>query len=219
MWLNNPRNSPSPQKGNVPMPARPALLGNERGMALVMALILGLIGMLIITAVLYMIGTGTWVSGSKKRYQTALEASYGCMVFYVKEVIQRGLGGTLIGNMGSYNNLLQTVRIANGDFTTKLTQTGWIGDTSGYPTTDPDVIMTLTFPAPTPNMNVNATIVSTSRGNSGVSSNVLLGGGVVNNSSGTVTPKHIPYLFQVKVQGQSAVNSQESAQVSAIYAY
>lgn len=194
------------------LPATPAILGSEKGVALVMALILGLIGMLMIASLLYMAGTGIWTSGSKNRYQTALEASHGGMDFFAKEIIQRGLGGTTLSAMGNYNGLLSVVT-ADVDFTTKLTTTG------AYPATPVDATLTLAFTTPTPDINVTATILSTSRGNSGTSSNVLVGGGVVGSNQGTVTPQHIPYLFQTEIQAQSVTGTRERATLSAIYAY
>lgn len=203
--------------------APPAILGNERGVALVMALILGLIGMLMIASLLYMAGTGTWTGGSNKRYQTALEASYGGMNFFAKEIIQNGMGGTALSAMGTYNAILTPG--SDAEFTTKLTTPGnvKVNDGGVYPfypnAVPPDTTLTLLMTVPTPNIIVNSTILSTSIGNSGTSANVLVGGGVVNNSSGTVTPQHIPYLFQTDIQGQSALNSQENARLSGIYAY
>lgn len=211
-----------PPAKNGRVPATPAILGNERGMALVMALILGLIGMLMIASLLYMAGTGSWTGGSKKRYQTALEASYGGMDFFAKEIIQNGISGTALSAMGNYKGMLTPGNDA--DFATKLTTAGNVKVFDGvypfYPNAvPPDATLTLLMTAPTPNIIVNSTILSTSSGNSGTSANVLVGGGVVSNSSGTVTPQHIPYLFQTDTQGQSAVNSQEKARLSSIYAY
>lgn len=186
---------------------------------MVMALVLGLIGMLMIASLLYMAGTGIWTSGSKKRYQTALEASYGGMNFFAKEIIQRGLGGTTLSAMGTYEGTLDPLTlIADADFTAKLTTTGDVND-GVYPADTVDATLTLIFTAPTPNILVNTGILTTSRGNSGTSANVLVGGGVVSNSSGTVTPQHIPYLFQTEIQGQSAANPRERARLSGTYAY
>ena len=175
-----------------------------------MALILGLVGMLMMASLLYMAGTGIWTSGSKNRYQAALESAQGGLILFAKEIIQRGVGGATPSSMGTYGGILTPL---DANFTTKLTTTGV------YPAPPPaDATMTLPFAAPSPNMIVNTTILSTSRGNSGTSANVLVGGGVVNNNSGTVTPQHIPYLYQTETQAQS-VNAQENARLSAIYAY
>lgn len=199
------------------LPVMPVILGNEKGMALVMALVLGLIGMLMIASLLYMAGTGIWTSGSKNRYQTALEASYGGMNFFAKEIIQRGLGGTALSAMGNYSGVL-TPLITDANFTAKLTTTGDVSDGT-YPAATNDATLTLTFTAPTPNIIVNTAILSTSRGNSGTSSTALIGGGVVGNNQGTVTPQHIPYLFQTEIQAQSVTGTRERANLSAIYAY
>jgi len=200
------------------LPATPSILGSERGVALVMALILGLVGMLMMASLLYMAGTGIWTSGSKNRYQAALESAHGGLIFFAKEIIQRGVGGATLTSMVTPGGILTAV-IIDADFTKKLTTTGSLG-VGAYPpaTANLDATLTLAFAAPSPNMIVNTTILSTSRGNSGTSANVLVGGGVVNNNSGTVTPQHIPYLYQIGIQAQS-VNIQENARLSSIYVY
>lgn len=195
------------------LPATP-ILGSERGVALVMALILGLVGMLMMASLLYMAGTGIWTSGSKSRYQTALESAHGGLSFFAKEIIQRGVGGATPVSIGNYGGIMTTLP---ANFATKLTTTGSLG-VGGYPANNPDATVTFTSAAPSPNITVNTTILSTSRGNSGTSANVLVGGGVVNNNSGTVTPQHIPYLYQIEIQAQS-VNAQENARLSSIYVY
>ncbi|MCX5871247.1 MAG: hypothetical protein NTY00_11590 [Deltaproteobacteria bacterium] len=179
-----------------------------------MALILGLVGMLMMASLLYMAGTGIWTSGSRNRYQTALESAHGGLIFFAKEIIQRGVGGVTLASMGTYNGILTALDL---NFATKITTTGSLG-VGAYPANNPDATLTLPFTAPTPNMIINTTILSTSRGNSGTSANVLVGGGVVSNNSGTVTPQHIPYLYQTEIKAQS-VNTQENARLSAIYAY
>ena len=50
---------------------------NEKGIALVMVLILSLISLAIVSALLFMITQGTQVSGFQKFYRTAEEASLG----------------------------------------------------------------------------------------------------------------------------------------------
>lgn len=192
-------------------------IGNERGMALVMALILGVIGMLMLASVLYVVRTGAWTSGSQKRYQEALASSHGGMNFFAKEIIQRGVEGTALSAMGTYGTMLDQV-ISNDDFNKKLTTSGFVGDGT-YPNNTIDMTLTLVSEPPNPNMLVDTTILRTSQGNSGTSSNVLVGGGVINTSAGTITPQHFPYMFQVDIQARSAMNTRENARLSAIFAY
>lgn len=200
------------------------MLKNEKGMALVSALMLGLIGMLMIAALLFMVDTGTWISGSKKRYQIALDATHGGLNFFSKEIIQTGLMGTPLNAMGNYG-LNFTPGIPSPDFTTKLTTRGDTRD--GFWPYDPtlpntanafnasDATFTFTFPS-SPDVTVSTTILDTSRGNSSVAANQLVSGGVVNNNNGAAMPQHIPYLYQTQTQAQ---NSRENAILSAIYAY
>ena len=51
--------------------------GAERGVALVLVLVLSTIGLLVMTTVLYVITMGTQLSSSEKRYRTAHEAALG----------------------------------------------------------------------------------------------------------------------------------------------
>jgi hypothetical protein len=52
-------------------------LRNEKGIALVMILILAAIALAIMAGLIYMITSGTQISGMQKRYKTALEAGVG----------------------------------------------------------------------------------------------------------------------------------------------
>ncbi len=191
------------------------MIENEQGIALVSALMMGAIGMLMVVSLLFMVGnTGSWTSGSKIRYQAALAASHGGMNFFTQEIIQRGLGGTSLSAMGTYGGLVTPV-VSDANLNSKLTTTGRLNDGT-YPNAPLDVTMAFAMQTG-PAITVNSTILSTSRGNSGTSSNLLLGGGVVNNNSGVITPQHIPYLYQTESRGKAA--SIENATLSAIYAY
>ncbi|RLJ71021.1 hypothetical protein BCF55_1310 [Hydrogenivirga caldilitoris] len=70
--------------------------GNERGIALITTLILGLIALVIIAALMFMLVTGTQISGISKRYSGALEAAKGASEY----IVQKILDGTLSCNGG-----------------------------------------------------------------------------------------------------------------------
>lgn len=206
------------------------VVDNQRGVALVTALMLGVFGMLMVLALVFMVTTGVWTSGAKVRYLRALDSTHGGIRFFVSELVQRGLAGTQLSNMGAFGTMNVVQGISNANFAAKLTTTGFVNDpaedaTRPYPDNSPNSLAPNNFPDITaafsmPNgadITVNSTILSTSRGNSGTGGNLLLSGGVVNNSSGTVTPQHFPYLYQVQAQGQGAAN--ENARLSGIYAY
>lgn len=192
------------------------ILRNEKGIALVTALLLGLFGMLMVAALLFMVSTGTWTSGSKKRYQMALDAAYGGRDFFAREIVQRALTGTELVDMDTYGGLFAPV-ISSANFQKKLNTTGFRGDGT-YP--DADVDATLTFSMPNnPNIQADLSIVSTGLGNSSKSGYELETGGVVNNNSGTITPQHFPYLYQMDIQAYNASNRIENARLSTIYIY
>lgn len=194
------------------------ILHNENGMALVSALMLGFFGMLLVAALLIMVQSGTWISGSQKRYKMNLDAAHGGMNFFAKEVIDRGLGGTTLSAMGAdYGGGLLTQKISNTNFANKLTTTGKTGDGT-YPDDTLDAILIFALPSG-PNITVDTAIRSTGRGNSGVSSNRLESGGVVDPNLGRSAPQHIPYLYQLEIQAQGAGVGKENARLSAIYAY
>lgn len=201
------------------------IINNQHGVALVTTLILALIGMLMVSSLIYMVQSGIWGSGSRKNYQLALDAAHGGLNILTRDAVQAGIQGANLSALGNYGGLL-TGATSDACFRQKLTQTYSAANWSSCnladiltPTSNPDTIFTMTFPAPQPNMLVNAKIVNTGRGNSSTSQNVLETGGVVNNNSGTVMPQHIPYLYQTEVLAQSATNPRERAWLSAIYAY
>lgn len=184
---------------------------NEKGLALVSALLLGLIGMLMVASLLLMVNTGTWIGGSKKRFQMALAASHGGLNFMAQGIIPAGLGGTPV-TAGTYGG----VGVSFGaNLATKLTTTGSFGSFSNSSPWD----ITMTFPALTgPNTSVITQILNRSRGNTGATGSTLLeSGGVVNTNPGFATPQHFPYLYQTETNGQGA--AYEKATLSALYAY
>ena len=70
---------------------------NERGIALITTLLLGLIALVIIAALMFMLTTGTQISGIGKRYSGALEAAKGASEYIVQKILE----GTISCNGGS----------------------------------------------------------------------------------------------------------------------
>ena len=213
--------------GNIGKP-----LNNQDGIALVTALMLGMFGMLMVAALLFMVNTGTWLSGSQARRQTALAAAHGANNFFVKEVIERGMEGTGLNAMGDYGGMLASgdgtagnAADAAADFATKLDMTGRRNDPLYplYPDNEVDATIRFTAPNGGPDIIVTATVTSTKRGNSGVTGDLsLTTGGVVTNDSGTITPQQIPALYQIRVEGQRDANPNqrvERARLNSLYMY
>jgi hypothetical protein len=65
-------------------------LRNEKGLALVMVLVLSLIALTIISTLIFMVTQGTKVSGFYKRYATSLDAGYGGAEIATSLIFNRG---------------------------------------------------------------------------------------------------------------------------------
>ena len=195
---------------------------DERGIALVTALLLTLIGLAIILAAVYFVMQGTKVSGFQKRYATALEASNGGVEIITKEIIGKTIGGAGLSTLGTYGNMLLP-NVSDGCFNTKLTTAtnSWGACNVGGLTaaSNADIILTLNGAGGSANFTVYTKVVDTVVGNSDTSGISLQGSGVVQSSSGIITPQHFPYIYRVEVTGQRQTNPDEKAELSAVYAY
>jgi hypothetical protein len=98
--------------------------GSERGVALILVLVLSAIGLLVMTTVLYVITMGTQLSGSEKRYRTAHEAALGG-IDIMRKIIQDQAATVVPGVAITYQ----------GTFTAKLAA----NDLSGFPANQTDI--------------------------------------------------------------------------------
>jgi hypothetical protein len=208
-------------------------LRNERGVALITALLLTMISLAIVLAVLYMISQGTQVSAANKRYKNALEAAGGGADVFTKDLIQQIVGAsqsssqlatTFSGISLSFGGYTSCMKMKIGNPKAKWSNTGNVCGPN-YATTDPksspDVTFNLKGLLPLqPGFNVYAKIVDTVQGNSDISGVDQLdsGSGVAYASSG-VSPQHVPSLFSIEVQGERATNPLEKAKLTILYAY
>ena len=216
---------------------------NEKGIALVMVLILSLISLALVSALLYMMTQGTTMSGGQKFYRTAEEASYGGVEMAMGYISGRGLlnipalpglGFTASCNCGDpyiYTDNIDNMTGVRSDRCDKICNptANW---QNGAPATnnqkalDPtvgfDMRFTLVGGNPT-TFEVFAKIVDTVQGNSDlgglVTSGELGGAGVVASNTGLISPPHNPYLYRMEVQGQATANPRERARLSVLYAF
>lgn len=191
------------------------LINNERGIALVMVMILSTIMLAIMAGLIYMVTSGTQISGIQKRYKTALEASTGgAEVIYL-----------MIGKRGDPELSLATFNInaSSTCLTDKLNKntSSWDGSCNKSLTIDPSSSSTydMTFQLGTsPVYTVYSKIVDTVEGNSGGDEG-LLKSGVVSSNTGEVTVKSIPYLYTIEIHTENASNPAERAKLSILYQY
>jgi Tfp pilus assembly protein PilX len=88
-------------------PGRRSAIGNERGIALVMALIITLVVFLLIMSTVYVTTTSTKISGAGKRYASASEAADGAV-----EVMKDAINLTTYGEQISALPLTNTSGLA-----------------------------------------------------------------------------------------------------------
>lgn len=218
-------------------------LRNERGMALMMALIITLISLAVVMSILYFITQGMQVSASSRRYKGALEASYGGVEAFTKEIMpwyidaaaqntiaSRSLLNTNLGTLSpvfagvapsfsSYSCMTKKLTLPASAWGTACGPNPAI-TTATDPTVLPDAVFKLKGPPLQPNFNVYTKIVSTQPGNSDMSGvkGLDTGAGVAYGASG-VSPMHIPATYRIEAQAQRETNPQEKAKLSVLYVY
>lgn len=201
-------------------------IDNEKGIALVTALMLTLISMTMILALLYMITSGIKVTGAQKRYKTSLDAAHGGAELVLKDVlpsVMRSVSAPDIVTLlqTDYTNVgLQVISEQNCLRAKLSSSTGaWPAGCSSEssPKKSADMTMSLQASAGNPFV-VYAKIVDTVKGNSETSGLQLEGAGVTETAP-VVTPQHFPYMYRVEIQGERASGATEQANISVLYAY
>lgn len=205
-------------------------LRNEKGIALVMVLVLSLISLAFVSAMLYMITQGTQMSGAMRMVRTAEEASFGGAAIsadFVKDNIAPALhGGPVVPGLAERGVLPAPFLATSSDacLAQKLTLARSLWSQCNAqnllldPVEKPDFRITLG------GFSAVGKIVDMVEGNSDTGGLVTGGGdlretGVVRSDSGVITPPQIPYLYSIEVQAQDSTSARERSRVSVLYAY
>ncbi len=212
------------------------LLDSERGAALVLVIVLTAVALAIMTTLLYMITSGTRISGLQKRYKTALEAGKGGVDIFYQVIALRGESSgqasflSTINTFGLNSSVTSTAACSGTSGGTTyygiqaklMTSTNtWSGCNIGDLRIDPsdpnsyDMKVDL---GTGPKYTVYAKIVATSDGNSGGDEG-LLSKGVVAANSGEVAVMSIPYLYAMEAVAENSANPDERAKLSILYQY
>ncbi len=220
-------------KKNSPMSAVYRIQSGERGIALVMVLILAAISLAIMAALVYMITATTQVSGFQKRYNTALEAGKGGAGVMFQTISAAGDPGYIQTTLGgSIPAQLKNVTV-NGSATNCLAAklnnvtSDWngAGKCNSDLNIDPGTSDTydLKFQLGTAQAyDVYAKIVDTVPGNSSryaSGATGLIKSGVISANSGEVPVMSMPYLYTIEVKAVNAGNTAEKADYSILYEY
>lgn len=198
------------------------ILSTEKGVALVMVLILAVISLAIMAALVYMLVAGTQISGMQKRYKTALEASVGGSDI-IYQVIASRIDNpvTLATNFNFLPSI--TFPTAQNCFNQKLIfgTSAWSNCAANQSTMSIDPLTAATYDmsftvGTNPTYTVYAKIVDTVPGNSGGDIGLTKGGAL--ESAGAIV-KSVPFLYTIEVQAQNTANPNERAKLSILYEY
>lgn len=209
------------------------LINNEHGIALVMVMILSTIALAIMAGLIYMVTTGTQISGMQKRYKTALEAAKG----------GNDVASQVINLKGDTAQITSLVSLLTGSITTPSSCVTLSSDASctaigsytgiaaklNLPTScwsGCDSSMTINTATSTSydirfdlgSYRVYTKIVDTVIGNSGGDEG-LIKGGVVTSNTGEITVMSVPYLYTIEVDSENPNNPAERAKLSILYQY
>lgn len=212
-------------------------LNNERGVALVTALMLTLIALTITISLLYMVMAGTKMSGAQKRYKTSREASYAAATeLYPKDILP-----SIITGFMNHTTATAATQAINGQYPgiglsipsavsqclkQKVTtdQANWSACSAASKSAadtknSPDLTFYLRGESTKPGFTIYTKIIDTVPGMSDTSGVSLDSGMGVVASNVNPTVFHQPSLYTFEVQGEREDNPTEKAIMEVLYAY
>jgi hypothetical protein len=188
------------------------ILRNEKGLAMLMVLVLSAIALAVMSGLIYMTTAGTSISGMQKRYKTALEAGDGGVDVAYQLIDARGNP-----NIPGLGLIINASSACLTDKLTKATSNWTAGcDSSRLISITNSATYDMKFDLGS--YRVYSKIADTVEGNSGGVEGLLKTGVVVSNP-GEVPVKSVPYLYTVEVDVRNQANTVERARISALYQY
>jgi len=207
-------------------------LSSQDGAALVTALMLTMLSLVVAMTLLYAVTAGTRITGSQKRYRSALAAAHGGVELVTQQIIPSLLQQNLEPGTALQTQLLNNFAPIGLQLPAfACLQEKLINPTSAWSTACaaqaalPDIADTpdLSFVLPglpsEPGYSVTMKIIDTVPGNSDTAGFDLLDpGSSVAARDEEIRPQHIPSMFNISVQGVGGT-PREKARLSLLYAY
>lgn len=218
-------------------------LNNEKGVALVIALVVALIGLGMVSTLLFLVTQSTRISGFQKTFRTTDEAGLGgaqiATQFIQDNIFYAKSGQPMVSNLSDYLSvaitngnsdacLIQKLTLSRGEWDTGSADYLWTSCSGDRALTiDADKTPDFKFDTnPTdpavPNFRVYAKIIDTVKGNTqegGLGDGKLGGTGVVSSQEGEITPPPNPSLYRIEIQAQDASNPEQRSKYSVLYAH
>jgi hypothetical protein len=192
-------------------------MGDERGMALMMVLMLAAIALAVTSALLYTIAIGTRMSGSQKRYESAIEAATGGL-----DVSLGWVGSRETPDLGGSIPVWNTPEPCFTDKLTKGTE-NWDPSCSASSAIDISISSSYDLTYTLGGYSIYAKIVNTIEGNTattGGGGTGLISTGVIHSSSSEVPVKPVSYLYTIEIETRNATNPAtmaERARLNVLY--
>jgi hypothetical protein len=214
-------------------------LRNEKGIALVTALLLTLIGLGIIMVLMYSVTANIKVSAASKRYKNVVEAAYGGVSLSVNEFIP-SLNNAIFGDYSSGVSDLLTKYAASDKINLDIPSLACLRDkldnaTANWsascsktpdPKDSPDMTFvlksTLSGLSSNQGFKVYTKIVGTPiKGNTDKADrpNLRKGENVIESAEVEGTGVTIPTTYRVEIMAEQETNPREKANISVLYAY
>lgn len=215
-------------------------LNNEKGIALMMVLVLSLIALAIVATLIYLVIQGTKTSGFMKRYESAREAGIGGAEIMGALISNRG--NLVIPNYVNFPNSCDCGdpldHTDNKDSTgnrtclcDKLCSPPYTDGTYNWeascgssgvtfnPGDNPDIPTFNLSGIGSDTYEVSVKIVDTTIGNSSLSGEQLGTGGVASSTSGVISAPPMPYLYRIEIDSVNSTTQAERSRLSVLYAY
>lgn len=209
---------------------RTRIINSEKGVALLIVMIFSAIALGMMAGLIYMITSGTQISGMERRYKVALDAGMGGADVSYQIIAARGnsLDAALTGPLALTIPPSTCATAAPADCTAIGYYTGlaaklnlptscWSAGCNSSVSIDPLTATSYDMTFVLGSYSVFGKIVDTVVGNSGTDEGLLKDGTV--NASGEITPMKIPYLYTVELDAESTANPSERAKLSVLYQY
>ena len=198
---------------------------NNRGVALLTALMMTVIMLSIILGVMYLIDQSIKGSAARKTYSNVVEASYGGADLVAREVIPKLFDNVSTSKVALVTSLsLIQAQFASSDcLRNKLENppsswgTSELCEANINPRVNPDVSFELKG-LDDQNFTVYSKIVDTEPGVPYSSDNQLVGGGVAESSAGS-TLKLDHYVYRIEVSAERKARPAEKSNISVLYEY
>lgn len=214
------------------------IIKNQKGIALMTALLLTLVTLAVIMAVFYLINRQTNTSAAQKVYTSALQAAYGDSDIFIKDLLPMMfpyVDDPLKDNSYWENNftgidlkIASTSACMNDKL--KKDTVDWSNCPTGSTSTDATAFAdtTIMLKGVNTNYKVYSKIIDTIKGNtdsSGNSDRYSSADGSTGKGGNNLDGKRVPFVYTVEIQAEAASSAlgnkpgQEKAMLEVLYAY